>query len=349
MSESEGKLENAMNNSKILKKLAVVLLIPIGIILVHFSSTQPALVEALYSEKLYRVIGQPISLITGIFPFSLAELIVFFVPAAIVIYTLTTAIKFFFHARGSISKLLNYILNLLMFVSIAFFLFISIWGLNYYRLPFASIAGLDVRPSSVVELEEVCEVLISNANALRSKVSQDSDGVMDIKENKRQILKRCIKGYERASLIYPQLGGKYGTPKPVYFSRLMSYTGISGIYFPFTAEANVNVDVPDSMIPCTASHEMAHQRGFAREDEANYIAYLTCVAHPDADFQYSGTLLALINAMNALYNGDSREYFKLSEGYSDGIVRDLKAIDAYWKQYEGPVEKTSDRINNAYL
>jgi hypothetical protein len=129
----------------------------------------------------------------------------------------------------------------------------------------------------------------------------------------------------------------------------MSYTGITGVYFPFTGEANVNVSVPDSDIPATSCHEMAHQRGFAREDEANYIAYLTCKMHPDVDFQYSGTLLALIETTNALYNQDPSAFKELRSKYSDGLIRDLGAINEYWEHYEGPVNEVSNKINDAYL
>ncbi len=82
--------------------------------------------------------------------------------------------------------------------------------------------------------------------------------------------------------------------KPVQLSHWWSYTGITGMYFPFFAEANVNIDVPDSGIPATAAHELAHTRGFAREDECNFLAYLACIHHSSGDVRYSGYLSAYI-------------------------------------------------------
>lgn len=338
-----------MKITKFKAKLSAILLIPIGILLVNYSSLNADAVERIYSKITYAFIGQPLSLFTGIFPFSIAELIIILVPLSIILYIVLSIKKSLSQPEKNMHSLLNCGVNLIMTFSIVFFLFIGIWGLNYYRQPFALLAGLDVKPSSTEELIEVCETLIERANELRAGVNENNEGIMDIEEDKYAILRRCIKGYSEASKLYPELGGYYGNPKPVLLSKLMSYTGISGIYFPFTAEANVNVSIPDSMIPCTASHEMAHQRGFAREDEANYIAYLTCSLHPDVDFKYSGTLLAVINAMNALYKNDPDSYFKLGENYSKGVVRDIKAIDAFWNQFEGPIERASDRLNNAYL
>lgn len=338
-----------MNNKKIIKKLKISLLIPLGIILVHFSSKRPALVERLYSEGIYQPIGIMLSKATGILPFSVAELIIIFLPAAFIIYTVRILIKTISHRSVNFMPLLEYITNILMIISITFFVFLSIWGLNYYRMSFADIAGLKVQPASASELESLCESLIEKANMLRSSINTDEDGNMNIPGNSSDILKSCYKGYEVIANRYPELAGSYGDPKPVMLSRLMNYTGICGIYFPFTGEANVNVSVPDSILPSTASHEMAHQRGFSREDEANYISYLACTAHPDVNFKYSGILLALTNSMNALYKSDQSSFIKLSESYSEGIRHDLTELNEFWEQYEGPVERTSDRINDTYL
>lgn len=121
----------------------------------------------------------------------------------------------------------------------------------------------------------------------------------------------------------------------------MSYTGITDIYIPYTGEANINVNGTDMMLPSTVLHEMAHQRGFAIEDEANYIAYLSCTMYPDVDFQYSGVMLALIHSMNALASKDMDEYIKLTKIYSEGVRRDIRYYSNIWKQYEGKLEEAS--------
>jgi hypothetical protein len=118
---------------------------------------------------------------------------------------------------------------------------------------------------------------------------------------------------------------------------------------PYTGEANVNTNITDFMLPATAAHEMAHQRGFAREDEANYIAYLTCTLNPDVDFQYSGTMLALIYSANALAGADASSYKELYKTYSEGIRRDLKYDYEFWQKYKGKTQEISNNINNTYL
>lgn len=338
-----------MQYKKILRKLLILLLIPLGLFLVYISSRNPASVESIYSEMLYPPIGRLLSRITGIFPFSLAELIVVCVPVAFVLYTVVFLARLIPERNRRGLMFLKYVTTVSVLVSITFFSFIGIWGLNYYRMPFSRIVGLDVRPASVQELESLCRDLINRANALRASVSADVKGYMDIPGSPRDILKNCYKGYDAIAGQYTGLSGKYGNPKPVLLSRLMNYTGICGVYFPFTGEANVNISIPDSMLPSTATHEMAHQRGFSREDEANYISYLACSHHPDVNYRYSGVLLALIHSMNALYGSDPDSAVKLADGYSEGLRMDLDEINAFWKQYEGPVEDAADKMNNTYL
>ncbi|PKM77283.1 MAG: hypothetical protein CVU90_08230 [Firmicutes bacterium HGW-Firmicutes-15] len=145
------------------------------------------------------------------------------------------------------------------------------------------------------------------------------------------------------------MGGRYGQPKGIFLSEPMSYLGFAGVYSPFTGEANINMSLPDAMLPCTVSHEMAHQWGFAREDEANYIAYLTCNLNPNPDFQYSGNLLAVIISMNMLKKYDIERYLQLQEKYSHGVREDLKNYSVFLKKHESIAGNISNDVNDLYL
>lgn len=338
-----------MDTNKLVKKILLLLFLPLAVVLSFLASKSPETIENIYSNNIYRLIAQPLSRITGILPFSVGEFLSYFIILFFIVLLLRTIITAVKKRKGRIYILLDFILNTLVFVSIAYFTFIIIWGLNYHRLPFSNISGLHTKPTSVDELVLLCDDLIGRGNELRSEVQENSSGVMTLSYNNKAAFNKASLGYEKASNIYPELGGKYGQPKGVTLSKGMSISGISGMYFPFTSEANVNIEIPDSMIPCTVSHEMAHQRGFAREDEANFIAYVTCSLHPDVQFQYSGTLLALIHSMNTLYKYDKEEYKALHKKLSSGIIKDLEFINKFWKSYEGPVERAHSKLNNAYL
>ncbi|OPZ91016.1 MAG: hypothetical protein BWY74_02110 [Firmicutes bacterium ADurb.Bin419] len=338
-----------MNLKKNINKLYFIFLIPTGFLISYLSTLFPDLVEKFYSSGIYKFIVAPINLIAGFFPFSLGEfLLVGFI--VLIITQLIRLIIILFKTPAKLKNLLlGSLINIMVFISVIYFSFVVLWGLNYQRLPFSQIAALDVQKASVEDLAAVCDNLLTQANELRKYVREDENGIMILSAGKQDALKRAYKGYENAAKVYPEFEGFYSRPKGVVLSEVMSYLGIEGIYFPFTGEANINASITDPPFPFTTCHEMAHQRGFAREDEANYIAYIACKSHPDKDFQYSGILYALIYASNALYQNSPDRYSQIRANYSEGISRDLNAINQYWKKYETPVEEFSSSINNTYL
>ena len=338
-----------MRNAIIIRKLKLILLLPIAILLINIASLSPYLVEKIYSRGVYKVISQVLSLIAGWIPFSLIEfVIIIFVLFAIALVIRGVA-KLVKSSSGRGRIILNYILNVFAFASILYFIFVITFDINYQRLPFSRIAGMDVRPATVDELYNVCEGLAEHANDLRLRVKEDSEGIMKLSDSLTDTFKNASKGYTAAAGIYPELGGIYSRPKGVVLSRVLTLLAFQGIHSPITQEANINIEISDCMIPSTACHEMAHQRGFAREDEANYIAYLTCSKNPDIDFQYSGELLALIYSMNALYDADREKFTEIHKRYNPGIVRDLSADAKFWQKFKGPVGNISSTLNDAYL
>lgn len=338
-----------MNYRKEMQKWLPILFLPLGILLFSVAAYFPHIVESVYSRVLGKYAVQWLSLLTGLLPFSLAELLIFACILIIVAYLGLTIRKSLQDTTARGYLFFTFLRHLFIACSMAYFLFVVLWGLNYHRLSFAEIAGLPVSNASVQELTDVCMALSLKTNALREKVKETPSGVMQLHSSRRHALLRAGKGYATISPVYPVLQGHYGTPKGVLLSPLMSYTGITGVYFPFTAEANVNLNIPDTSLPFTTAHEMAHQRRFAREDEANYIAYLVCKHHPDEDFQYSAYFNALLYAMNALYSYDKASYQAVSATLSSKVHSDLNYLDAFWAKYEGPVEEISNSINNAYL
>lgn len=316
-----------------------------ALVLNYLGSRSPGWVERIYSRGLYPLIGQLLSRVTAVAPFSLAELTVVILlialPLGIVYWGCSVWRRPASWLRGPG--------RLIARLGMIYAAFVLLWGLNYHRLPLATIANLPVQSSSTAELRTLCTDLLTQANALRQDLAEGGNGVLTLTGGKWRALSRADLGYQELAKRLPALGGHYGQPKGVYLSEAWSYTGIAGMYFPFTGEANVNMAEPDPFIPATACHEMAHQRGFAREDEANYISYLACTSHPDPEFRYSGTLLALEYAASGLRGADATAYAALREQFSAGVARDLQAEHDFWQSHSGPLERLSTRVNDQYL
>ena len=156
--------------------------------------------------------------------------------------------------------------------------------------------------------------------------------------------------YDTLAKDHEVFHGVYPRTKQILFSAAMSRTELTGVYVPFTMEANVNVDVPEYSIASTMCHELAHLRGFIREDEANYIAYLACMASDNPELQYSGLMEALILTGNALYGKNPDLYYEIRAGYNEGVNRDLAANSAYWAQFHNTkISNTTEKLNDTYL
>ena len=339
-------------------KLLSLLLFPLSILINTISSRYPYFIEKYYSLSINKFVVEILSNISGIFPFSLYELTIYLIIISIALSIIYT----FYIIINNPNKLKvfikNFLLNILSIISIAYFLFIILWGLNYNRIPLEttliknynlkynkSISSIDKTKEDLVNLYEF---LIERANETR-KLVKSNNGIMKANTDYKGIINRAYLGYENISDLFPNLSGNYSDAKYVISSKFMCYTGITGIYFPFTGEANVNIAIPDIYIPSTTLHEMAHQRGYASEDEANFIAYLASINHPDIDFKYSGYILALNHTANALYSTDYDAYINLSKNISEDVLSDLNNNRKFWDKYEGKIDDISNEINNTYL
>jgi len=324
-------------------------LLPAAVALELAASASPPLVERLYSQALYRVVSAAFAASFGRVPFSLGEALLWTGFGGAAAWTFRR-LRQLVRARGRRRLVLVSTLADAWAAAGGLYLaFVILWGLNYRRPPYAALAGLDARPATVAELTAVCERLISETNHARDGLPEDAAGVARLADGRPGALRRASAGYGEAARIEPVLAGARAPAKPVIVSTVLSYLGISGIFSPFTGEANVNMTLPDPDVPFAACHELAHARGFAREDEANYVGYLACTRHPDSDFRYSGLLAASVYAMNELARVDRAGHLRLDAHRAPGVRRDLAALLAWAERYRGPAERVSQAVNNAYL
>ncbi|MBO5845558.1 MAG: DUF3810 family protein [Clostridia bacterium] len=124
----------------------------------------------------------------------------------------------------------------------------------------------------------------------------------------------------------------------------------NGSLFLFTGEANINVNFPDYTIPYTAAHELAHQRGIAREDEANFVAFLVCIESEDRYIRYSAYLNLYEYVANALYSADPDLYFQVRAKLSNDVKGEMRAYSEFYDKYrESVASDVSEAVNNTFL
>lgn len=223
-----------------------------------------------------------------------------------------------------------------------------LWNAAYYIPSFAQREGLETAPYSIEELAEVTEYFAQQAAALAPHIPRDAEGHFAAD------LSNCFDQgpsiYQTIGQEFPSLNIKSVKAKPLFFSRLQSILGFTGIYFPFTGEANVNVDAPACLVPSTISHEMSHQRMVSSELEANFVGIAACTTCDDVVFQYSGYLMGLIHLCNALYPVSPETWHDITkQTFNRELSIDWEDNNNYWTALESPAEDVAGDVYDSFL
>jgi hypothetical protein len=228
-----------------------------------------------------------------------------------------------------------------------FFLFNLFLGSTYWGDSFQDKSGFYSMPSTVDQLYETTKLFAIKASESGARVSRNEQGIFN--EPIDEIFRNSDKIYDNLIQQYPFLDADFSRPKKMLFSKLMSWMSYTGFYFPFTGEANINIDAPASFLPSTIAHEQAHQRGIAFEQEANFVAILACIGSGDPVYEYSGYLLGFIHLNNALYRYDRERFNEVYASLSDEVRADIHYNNEYWSRYESPVSEASDAVYDTFL
>ncbi len=334
------------------RKLWLIALLPLAGLITLLVRNNAFIAEHIFARGIYRVYASIWGSITSLIPFSIMELGIIVLPVLAVVLIVKWIVGIIRHKGERIRRFGNGIVNVICLASVIVFWFTCFCGVNYYRYTVGDIMGLEVRDSSVEELNELCLWLAEEASSLRAELtSVDENGAFkSTYASFKDMTKDARAAYDKLAGTYEQFDYQNFRAKPVFFSHLMSYTEIVGVYCVFTMEANVNTDVSDYSIPDTMLHEMAHTYGFMREDEANFISFMAGINSDSPEFRYSAYTHALILAGNKLSARDSDLYNKLWEHYDKGMITDFAYNSKYWKQFEDTIiQEVSDTVNDTYL
>ena len=285
-----------------------------------------------YADNIFHYISVPYAFFSGLFPFSLGEimivalllLFVLGIPALLIILIFCKKLR---------KKAASFSLTLVMWI-LAFVC--GVQSLNCFSLYGCTRFSERYFPSSEhnsEQLKQLYAMLISEANELAEEVPRDENGVFTLTVDPDT---ECKKAMLKISDKYPQLKGYYPRPKPILFSYFMSQTGTSGMYFPFSMEANYNADMVSGIKPSVICHEYAHLKGFMQEDEANFISFAATQESDCVEVRYSGCLDALEYVNNEIFTSgtDLGDDWKL--GISPKVQSDWYRFlpDNYWEENE---------------
>lgn len=303
-----------------------------------------------YSTHLYPLWVGSIGRLMGYLPFSGSEMLLYILLICAVLWFVRLMRGYRKEVKGNNGKAPADVLsggwNLLLLVSVLFFLYVANCGINYQRNSFSESSGIQAEEYTVEELKEVCQWLTRRVAAYSDTVERGEDGgmVLELPLGENAIAAMGELGEE-----YPELAGYYPKPKKLVNSWILSIQDLSGVYSPFTIEANYNGDMQDYNIPFTACHELSHLRGFMQEQEANFIAFLACSGSEEDAFAYSGYLMGWIHCMNVLYRADYDVWEEVRSQLPPEAEADLRLNSEFWARYDGRIAEVSNRVNDTYL
>jgi hypothetical protein len=324
------------------KQVSLAIFLPIQVLFVQVAAHNPAFIEQYYSNGVYPVISSFLRIIFGWLPFSFGDILIGFLTFIF--------LRFIFrliHTR--FQKVIPKLIHLTAILSVIYFCFYLFWGLNYYREPLAKNLKYDQKKYTTVQLQKVTEEIIEKLNYYQFKITKNDTLKVDNKYNQEEMYKMAMGGYENLKNDFPQLIYQYPSVKSSLMSLFQTYNGTAGYLNPLTGEAQVNDRIPKTSYPTTVCHEMAHQIGFAAENEANFVGFLAANYNDDVYFKYASYRMAFGYCISELRKRDNELSTKLWKTVHKGITKDFNASFQFWEAYKNPFEPILKEGYNVYL
>ena len=284
--------------------------------------------------------------LTGWIPFSLAEFLLLMVPF-IIVAIVTVGRKRYSSCWRDV---LIFSLTILSVAAYVFSTFTLGFVPAYRGSRLDKKLGLDKQPVSAEELRDTTYTVLEELTAIESEIGFKSDGFSVMPYSYEELNDKLMDAYDVACEKYDFIPKLHSRVKRIMLSEPMTYTHISGVYTFFTGEANINTNFPDYTLPYTAAHELAHQRGIAREDEANFVAFLVCKDSDDVYIRYSAYLNMYEYLRNALYAANPDYYTETYYSVPVNCRKEMTAYSKFFDKYrENVIEEVSETVNDTFL
>jgi Protein of unknown function (DUF3810) len=316
---------------KISFKTILIAFLPIQIIVFARLTNSAEFIEKYYTASLFKNLTLLLRKVTGWFQLSLGLALNNLLVLLIVSYILWLIYNIF--KKRIIFKSL--FINTLAGFSALYFFYMIFWGMAYHKKPIDTILALNKKEIQLGEIVKLCNKMIFQANQSRNLLSEDRlyNTSFDT------VFNQTTSTYNSLAQSNPIF--KYQNPsiKKAFMSDALSYLGTSGIYYFWSGEANINTNLYPFEVPYVASHEVAHQLGFASEDEANFVAYLNCKNSKDPLFIYSYSSGIMYKTLWTITESDSLLAKNLYAKINPAIIADREKVRNRWEKYKNPIQK----------
>lgn len=326
------------------KKWLLLLVLLSLVIIIRVIAANSVLVETQYSTGIYLHISAILRYIFGWLPFSIGDVLYAVLAVWILVKTGSSIHKIVRrkYTGGYLqTKLFPFTVTLLLI----YIVFNILWGLNYNRKGITYQLGITTEKYSTADIVLIDSLLVTKVNESKASLIEQGRKYYTTDET----LDAVKKAYDKVSRQYPWLSYKPPSAKTSLWGWAGNYLGFTGYYNPFTGEAQLNTTVPKFIQPFTASHEVAHQLGYAKENEANFVGYLAATSSSDTLLHYSTYLDLYLYAQKNLYQADSNQAKHFSSQLLPQVKDDLKELKAFYAAHRSPLEPFFKWLYEKYL
>ena len=316
-----------------MKSWSWVLLIVFSI-LIKWVSWYPGWVERNYSLGVYPIIAKVQRFLFGWIPFSIGDIFYAFL-ILIILFRTFQFIKALFKKRVNRKYFIAGLQQVIFFFLFVYVFFNLLWGLNYNRVGIAYQLKLNVKQYSLADLDTLTTVIQSRVNEYAVFVTEAQRDSFD---KKKRLFSSANEAYKYVARQYPFLKYSPRSVKPSLYSYLGNYLGFQGYYNPFSGEAQVNTTVPRFLEPYVTTHEMAHQIGYGKENEANFVGFLACRSSPSNIFRYSVYFDMYNYAVGEIYRRDTALAKTFQLKLHPQVINDIKEYRDFYHKYRNRVE-----------
>lgn len=317
-----------------------------------------------YTDNVFWISSAVYSRITGLFAFSVGEVLLGIAALLIIAMVVIAVVLIFMRKRARFVRFCKRFYKTMLVIGLVVAFVMTVNCSIPYNCSVLEVNGNGSKTYSTQDLIRLRKYIVENCNELALQVPRDEKGYVKIPEDINEKIKE---GYHRISNEYPRMSGYFPNAKAMMGSDFMYQAGMLGIYFPFTMEANYNKYVSTVYTAQTIAHELAHLKGYMYEDEANYMAYLACVASDDITVRYSGFLSVFeyvnFDVLKIYADSGASKTIKYADFCDGAMLSDLADSDDHSYDIDTieelnnkdfiikteVVENISDSFTNSYL
>lgn len=313
--------------------------LPVQLFLVYKIKDYPEAIDHYYSNGIYISISTSFHKVFALLPFSIGDILYILLIAFILRYVFLLFKRKFKLNKSDFYKIVS-------FISVIYFWFHISWGLNYYRLPLHK--QLQIKNNyTTEELIDFTDFLIKKANAIHSNLTTNDS--LPVKFSKTAEEYEVVVFENFKQIKFKENTVEYRSIKPSLLSLPLSYMGFGGYINPFTHEAQYNNRVPEYKLPTLIAHEMGHQLGYAKENEANFVSCFVSMNSKNEKIRYTGFTYALKFCLNEVYRRAPEDFDRLKAQVNSGILKNYKETQLFWLSYKTPIEPLFKNVYGKFL